>query len=482
MEIDNKLILENSKNLTVLYVEDDDHLRDTTFRLFENYFAKVDVAIDGKDGYTKYISYFEKTNRYYDIVISDISMPNMDGIEMSRKIKDINFEQPTILVTAFNETSYLHSAIELGVDRFLTKPMEMQQLKKVFYKTTQRISDRKIVEGHYKQLEDINILNIDKIDATNFDSAKDIIYNLEENKEKISHLWMNDVVIHDRLESHSIDVEFFRTHYGIKVVEYFLSVIKGDSELGNCPVIFIMLDFFKHKHLPLEDIFMICVLFKNTVTAYIFDRYSFNHKLFDDISHILDKNFEGVIINYLKIKSEFKDEVVPDVLEEIKSDDLEEDINHINYIEYVLDSDLYELQDLEQDIDSLAISVTSSKASVESFTELSYKIKRYGEILKNYPLFSQLGIYIIKLGVNINDNAQLLFDDKDRMSHITGLIEAFVNDLIVWRKEIFDNNIQNPHFLDSSFFSNVDTIIMFIEYNDSIDNIDSIDDEDIEFF
>ena len=132
MEIDNKLILENSKTLTVLYVEDDKQLRDSTSGLLQNYFSDVDIAIDGQDGYDKYEAYFDKTNRYYDIVISDINMPNMDGLEMCKKIKNINFEQPIILVTAFNETSYLHSAIELGVDGFLTKPMEIQQLKKVF--------------------------------------------------------------------------------------------------------------------------------------------------------------------------------------------------------------------------------------------------------------------------------------------------------------------------------------------------------------
>ena len=134
----------------------------------------------------------------------------------------------------------------------------------------------------------------------------------------------------------------------------------------------------------------------------------------------------------------------------------------------MLEHDIYELEDLEDDIDSLAISVTeSSQVLLDDFISLGNFILRYGNILSNYPIFTELGNYIAKLGINFTKNAQLLFDDKARMMNIAALIEGFVNDLIVWRREVFDNNIINPHFLNQSFFSNVDTIIMFIEYDES---------------
>ena len=477
MKIDNKLILENSKNLHVLYVEDDEGLRGATSQLFLNFFDTVDTAIDGQDGLEKYQAYLDKTNVPYDIVISDINMPHMDGIEMYKKIKAINYEQVIIFITAFNEISYLHSAIKLGVNAFLTKPIDVDQLKDVLYKTTQVVADRKLVQKHYQQIEEANILNINLQDASEFTSSKDILNDLEINKELISNLWANKKIVYDRLENHSIDVEFFRSHYGIKVIEYFLSVVKGDSEVGNCPVVFVMLDFFKYKNLPLEDIFMICVQFKNTMTDYVFSKYSFNYKLFDDISYILDKNFEGVIINYLKMKGCDKQKTLEVAPIKVKEEEI---VEEINYAEYVLEHDVYELHDLEQEIDSLAISVTmSSSSTVEDNTQLGNNIRRYGEILNNYPLFTELGQYIIKLGVNFSDNTQLLYDDKQRMSNITALVEGFVNDLIVWRKEIFENNIEDVHFLDSSFFSNVDTIIMFIEYDESAE---VSNDGDMEFF
>ena len=474
MQINNKLILENSKNLNILYVEDDELLRNSTAELFSNYFKSIEVAIDGNDGYEKYKLYFDETGQNYDIVISDINMPIMDGLEMCTKIREITFDQSIVLVTAFNETSYLHKAIEIGIDGFLTKPVETEQLKSVLYKTTQAVVDRKFVKEYYENIEDTNMLSIDKVLLSNYSSPKNILENLEENKENISHMWTNIKTIHERLEKHSIDVEFFRSHYAVKVIDYFLNVIRGDAEVGNCPVVFIMLDFFKNKNLPLEDIFMICVLFKNTLTAYIFDRYIFNNQLFNDISLILDKNFEGVVVNYLKMKN-MKKVNTP----EPKQIEKKEIVEDINYVEYVLENDLYELQDLEEEIDSLAILVTGSNTTVEDSTQLGNKIQRYGEILCNYPLFSELGKCVVKLGINFINNSQLLIDDKARMLNITALIEGFVNDLIVWRKEIFENNIENPHFLDNSFFSNVDTIIMFIEYDESAE---VTDDGDMEFF
>ena len=77
MMIDNKIILENSKKLKVLYVEDDEQLKESTRKLFLNYFSVVDTAEDGLEGLEKYISYFDEVGEYYDLVISDISMPNM---------------------------------------------------------------------------------------------------------------------------------------------------------------------------------------------------------------------------------------------------------------------------------------------------------------------------------------------------------------------------------------------------------------------
>ncbi len=476
MEIDNKLILENSKNLNILYVEDNNAVRKSTAEIFLNFFNKVDTAIDGQDGLNKYKAYLENEEKYYDIIISDINMPNLDGVEMCEEIKSLHFEQAIIFITAFNEPNYLHKAISLDANGFLIKPMIFEKMKKVLYTVSQLVADRQLIKTHYEQIEDKNMLGINLKDASKFNSSKDIVNDLIANKELISKIWTDKEIIHQRLKKHMIDVEYFRKHYGIKIIEYFLNVIKGDAEIGSCPVVFVMLDFFKNKDLALEDIFSICVEFKNTVTSYILQKYSFNQELYDDFSFILDRNFEGVIINYVQLKGCLKKEEIKVRVEA----EVEKYENHegINYAEYVLENDIYEFQELEEDIDTLAISVVeSSKSTINESITLGNKIDRYGNLLCNYPLFSQLGSYISKLGINLVSNAEILFNDREKMLNISALLEGFVNDLIVWRKEIFENNIENPHFLDSSFISNVDTIIMFIQYDESAANDESFDDD-----
>ena len=152
------LLLENSKQLTILYVEDDRELAATTQELFQLFFLQVDLAYDGIEGLALYRDFYEDRGYYYDIVITDITMPDMDGLEMSKRILKTNAEQSIIIITAYNEMKYLNQAINLGIDGFITKPIENEKLYKVLNKTAQIITDRKFVLSHVDIIEDLNIL------------------------------------------------------------------------------------------------------------------------------------------------------------------------------------------------------------------------------------------------------------------------------------------------------------------------------------
>ena len=68
------------------------------------------------------------TGRPPDLVISDIRMPQMNGLELAARLKELSPETPVILCTAFTETSYLLKAIELGVVALVRKPLDMDEL------------------------------------------------------------------------------------------------------------------------------------------------------------------------------------------------------------------------------------------------------------------------------------------------------------------------------------------------------------------
>ncbi len=117
-----KEIKEYTAQMSVLYVEDNDVIREANSGLFKELFKKADVAKDGECGLKQY-----KTN-YYDLVITDINMPKMNGIEMLENINKINSNQPTIIMSAYSEIEY-HSRLQyIRVDAFLRKPVALNSL------------------------------------------------------------------------------------------------------------------------------------------------------------------------------------------------------------------------------------------------------------------------------------------------------------------------------------------------------------------
>ena len=153
-----KLLLENTRTLHLLYVEDDVKLLESTKEIFEIFFNSVTTATNGEDGLTSYKDFYQAHNYYYDIVITDINMPKLNGLDMAEKMLKINAEQAIIITTAHNEMQYLSKAINLGVDGFIIKPIEAHKLKKVLFKSAQAITDRKFVISHVDMIEDLNVL------------------------------------------------------------------------------------------------------------------------------------------------------------------------------------------------------------------------------------------------------------------------------------------------------------------------------------
>lgn len=114
------------KNLTVLYVEDSEALREMTTMILELFFDKVIIGVDGEDGFNK----FKENN--IDIVIADINMPKLNGLELYHKINEINADIPLIILSAHNEQSYIDHGIKVGVEHYLFKPININKLNEIF--------------------------------------------------------------------------------------------------------------------------------------------------------------------------------------------------------------------------------------------------------------------------------------------------------------------------------------------------------------
>ena len=110
------------KNLTVLLVEDDSDSKKIMHDVLSDNFEKVFTAQNGDEGLKK----FKKYNP--NMVITDAFMPISDGLDMTRYIKEISKDTPIIVLSAHSEKETLLKAIDVGVDKYLIKPIMVDDL------------------------------------------------------------------------------------------------------------------------------------------------------------------------------------------------------------------------------------------------------------------------------------------------------------------------------------------------------------------
>lgn len=149
--INTKDIKELAKGVSVLYVEDDVEVRENTLLLLMKFFDSVDTANNGQDGLALY------KQKKFDMVISDISMPKMNGIELCQAVKALDFHQHFLVTSAYDESKYLRELIEYGVDQFILKPLSVENFSRTIYRALKVISDRKMSVKYAELLEHTNM-------------------------------------------------------------------------------------------------------------------------------------------------------------------------------------------------------------------------------------------------------------------------------------------------------------------------------------
>lgn len=157
------------QNVTILYVEDEAKIRNEAIEIFDGFFKKVISAFDGEDGLNK----FNKYHNEIDIILTDIKMPRMDGIEFLSSIRETNKDIPVLVTSAFNESDILIKLIKLNVANYIMKPMQLNTTFKIIsllMEEKERKKDVKRQENELKQfmsiLDSINLVCEINLDGT----------------------------------------------------------------------------------------------------------------------------------------------------------------------------------------------------------------------------------------------------------------------------------------------------------------------------
>jgi PAS domain S-box-containing protein len=130
--IDVNEVIKYSKDLKLLYVEDNEDAREMTTMILEDFFDSIIIAVDGEDGYNK----FQEND--IDLIITDINMPKLNGLEMAGKIRELDDDVSIVVLSAHNEDSFFIDSIEIGINGYLLKPIDINQFCNLIYRVIQK--------------------------------------------------------------------------------------------------------------------------------------------------------------------------------------------------------------------------------------------------------------------------------------------------------------------------------------------------------
>lgn len=145
--MNNTLLKKLAQKYTLLYVEDDKLLRELGLEFFSELFKKVVVAENGKEALSLY------QNESFDLVITDIMMPKMNGIDFSREVIRRNKKQKIIVVSAYNETEYFIELIKIGISGFIQKPLTKIHVFDVLFDICKELDEERDI-NRYMELGD----------------------------------------------------------------------------------------------------------------------------------------------------------------------------------------------------------------------------------------------------------------------------------------------------------------------------------------
>jgi len=212
-----------------LYVEDCHKTTETMRMIFNEFFDTVILSSNGEDGLNK----FKKND--IDIIITDINMPKLNGIDMIKKIREINNDISIVVISAYNDTNYLTDSIKYQVQGYLFKPIQRKDFTETLNKLKSQIIEKKNQLAQTRLLEDYKKV-IDNCSIISKTNTKGIITYVNDEFCKVSGysqeelMGKNHNIIRDPNEPSIVFKEMWKR---IKNKETWQGIIKNRSKNGD---------------------------------------------------------------------------------------------------------------------------------------------------------------------------------------------------------------------------------------------------------
>ena len=195
-----------NKNIKILYVEDDEIARENGVEYLQNFFEQIYEASDA----IKALQLYEKYQP--DIIITDIQMPKLNGLEFVKRIRQKDKKTQIIIITAFCDKDYLLKAIELGLVKYLVKPVCEKEFEEALFLCINSLQNNesniiKLDENSYFDIFNKNLLINEEIIKLR---TKEILFLelLIKNKNRYvsyeeieNYVWSDSVMTKDALKT-----------------------------------------------------------------------------------------------------------------------------------------------------------------------------------------------------------------------------------------------------------------------------------------
>lgn len=487
-----------TKDYTVLYAEDDETVAASMNNILKTLFRKVYYAVNGKEG----LEIFLKNKKHIDIIISDIHMPEMNGLDMTNAIKQDTPSIPVVITTAYSDQEYFIKSIDTGVDKYLIKPIEAEKLFNVLGNICQQIeTDKKAkklqkqeIQNEINSLSEFNITRLIEIslnpiiiytdDLINyFNSAFGALLEVEELKtfifgnRPIDSLFLEKkgctTTLNDDVKQSRGAKVFLKVPSGYK---YFTITSADVHFAGNdtASIVYTLyditwLEYEKNKVKNYSEMLEELVITARRDSNLSKQSKELTSKAEDMVMATIQPSpFNGVIET---------SEMDKDILRRTRHNAIYSAKEFMNTVDAEIFSQLEELQETENELLYLLDALKDDK-KIMTLLDISYQFNLYANVIGELLEFEDLA-YAIRSFCKVMDgaNKDSLCDDTS-FETLSTFMQAFLKDLTSWRLTVFiEQSADDIHYLDSSLLSSCMQIEVLLYNKESIDEA-----EDLIFF
>ncbi len=151
-------LIRKSNLVSVLYVENNYDENSPKIKLLKKIFPNICLAENGEEGLNEYLKFYNKTTQYFDLIITDLNLPIVSGLDMLEEIKEQNKNQRILIVSDYVKKDEFIDIIELGIDGYLPKPFNLTRCIQLLEKVVERINFTKQKEVRLSFIDNLTKL------------------------------------------------------------------------------------------------------------------------------------------------------------------------------------------------------------------------------------------------------------------------------------------------------------------------------------